>query len=99
MALKNREDTTLRFLNLVNDTIVTDQDFPQVVITDLGNSTPGERLLRCSLRAGPETLDPAARSAAFVADDVATDLDKIPARKNSYRFCSVAEASSTSFAF
>jgi len=36
MALKNREDTTLRFLNLVNDSIVTDQDFPQVVITDLG---------------------------------------------------------------
>ena len=53
MPLKNREDTNFRFLNLVDDSIVAGQDFPHMVMADLGDSTPGERLLRCCFRAAP----------------------------------------------
>lgn len=46
MASKNREDTNLLFLNLVDDPIVADQDFPHIVTAELRDSAPGERLLR-----------------------------------------------------
>lgn len=53
MAFENREDTNLLFLNLVDDPIVSDQDFPHVVTANLRDSTPGERLLGCAPRATP----------------------------------------------
>ena len=56
MTLENREDANLGFLNPVDDPVVSDQDFPHVLTTDLGNNTAGVRLLRGSPCASPETL-------------------------------------------
>ena len=50
MAFKNGEDADFFFLNLVDDSMFADWDFPHVVLADLRNSEPGEGMHGGSLR-------------------------------------------------
>jgi len=56
MTLENREHTNFSFLNLINDPVVSNEDFPDVLATDLGNDPARARLLCGSTCASPETL-------------------------------------------